>query len=120
MKSIDTAALRVTWRDAIAKVCSGAEEFVILQRGRPEAVLLSESNWLLGCTKIPVPEANQLLRAASDARSSLRAVRTAAHLRGQHTLIRKLYGTLYRDGSGAQLVAVIAPYDWVRMSLPEL
>ncbi|WP_405136943.1 hypothetical protein [Nocardia sp. NBC_01388] len=67
-----------------------------------------------------MPETNQRLRAASDARSSLRAVRMAAHRGGQHTLIRKLYGTLFRDGSAAQLVAVIAPYDWARMSLPGL
>lgn len=110
----------MAWRDVIAKARTGPEGFVILQRGRPEAVLLPESAWRLGCTRVPVPEADQRFRAASDARSSLSAVRTAAHRGGQHTLIRKLYGSLFRDGSAVQLLAVIAPYDWVRISLPEL
>ncbi|MFE3059120.1 helix-turn-helix domain-containing protein [Nocardia sp. NPDC059239] len=112
-----TAILRASWREVFAEACAGTEAFVILQRGRPEAVRLSEANWLTGCVKVSVPEWNRQRWAVSDVRSSLRAV---AHVSGRHTLIRKLYGPLLRDGSDETIDAVIAPCDWVRMSLPEL
>ncbi|WP_433562253.1 type II toxin-antitoxin system Phd/YefM family antitoxin [Nocardia sp. CA-151230] len=120
MKSIDTATLRASWRDVLAEARTGAEAFVILQHGRPEAVLLSEAEWLLGGATVPVLERDQRCWAASDVRSCLRAVRTAAHMHGRHTLIRKPYGSLFKDGSAMQFVAVIAPYEWVRQALPEL
>ncbi|MGW4244356.1 type II toxin-antitoxin system Phd/YefM family antitoxin [Nocardia sp. NPDC004722] len=120
MKSIETAILRATWRDVLAQVRAGTETYVILQHGRPEAVLMSEAQWLQGCAKVPVPEGDRRHWAASDARSCLRAVRTAADMRGQHALIRKLYGTLFKDGSARHFEAVIAPCEWVCQSLPEL
>ncbi|WP_157535314.1 hypothetical protein [Nocardia inohanensis] len=120
MESIDTATLRAEWRDHIIRVNSGAGALIVLNRGRPEAVLLSEAIWLRGCGAVPVPESDRCWRAASDVRSGLSAVRTSAHLAGQHTLIGKLYGTLYKDDSGTELQGVIAPCDWVRRALPEL
>ncbi|UFS93664.1 type II toxin-antitoxin system Phd/YefM family antitoxin [Nocardia huaxiensis] len=113
MRSIDSRALRMSWRTVLADACTGGEAYVILRRGRPEAVLVSQASWLRGCAKIPVPVANQRLIAASDARSSLSAVRTAAHTSGRHTLIRKRYGSLFRADSPAEFDAVIAPYDWL-------
>ncbi|MGW4351869.1 type II toxin-antitoxin system Phd/YefM family antitoxin [Nocardia sp. NPDC004582] len=120
MKTIDSAELRASWRVVLAAVRTGAEAFVILRHGRPEAVLLSAAQWLTGCVNVPVAEVDRRARAASDVRSGLRAVRTAAHASGQHTLIQKQYGPLFKDGSAAHVEAVIAPYDWVRRSLPEL
>lgn len=110
----------MSWRDVLAEARSGTEAIVILQHGNPQAVMLSEATWRAGCAKVPVPDQDRRVRAASDVRSGLRAVRTAAHCAGQHTLIRKLYGSLCKDTPEELLDAVIAPYDWVQRSLPEL
>lgn len=120
MESIDTATLRAEWRERLVRVNTELSALLVLNHGRPEAVLLSEATWLRGCLTVPVADADRHWRAASDVRSGLSAVRTAAYLAGQHTLIRKLYGTLYKDDSAARSQGVIAPCDWVRRALPEL
>ncbi|MEU6586139.1 hypothetical protein [Nocardia sp. NPDC046763] len=120
VKGVDTRTLRAEWRFRIGEVTADTEALVVFNRGRAEAVLLSGAAWLGGCRKIPVSERDQRYWAASDARSGLSAARTAAYVSGQHTLIRKLYGTLLESEAAAEPEAVIAPYEWALRALPEL
>ncbi|GAB2550973.1 hypothetical protein [Nocardia heshunensis] len=120
MKGLDTSTVRAEWRDILGEVYADAETFVILKHGRPEAVLLSQRAWTQGCRVLPVPDADRRYRASSDVRSGLRSVRSAAVQRGEHTLIQRLYGPLFKDPAALTIAAVVSPYSWVRRALPEL
>ncbi|MGW4249108.1 hypothetical protein [Nocardia sp. NPDC004722] len=120
MKGLDTSTVRAEWREILGEVNADAGTFVILRHGRPEAVLLSQRIWTQGCRVLPVPDADRRYRASSDVRSGLRSVRSAAVQRGEHTLIQRLYGPLFKDATAMTIAAVVSPYAWVRQALPEL
>ena len=121
VKGTDTTTLRGNWGDHLEAARADLEAYAILNRGRAEAVLLSGEAWRRGCAKVAVPEAKQQRMTSPEVRKTLRDVRLAAHIGGQHTLIPRLYaGMRTVSGDSDELEAVIAPYEWVRQALPEL
>lgn len=121
VKAVDTTTLRRDWGDRLHDAAEDAEAFAILNRGRPDAVLMSGDTWLYGCTKVPVPEANQTRIVSPEVRANLRGARDSARS-GHHILIPKRYAGIHKDpeAAAAEIEAVIAPYDWARKALPEL
>ncbi|MEV0773579.1 hypothetical protein [Nocardia salmonicida] len=111
MRSVDSKALRGSgWGDTLQNVRDG-EARAVLQRGRPEAVLLPFSLWQRGAAAVPVDESVQQTDSVRHVRDNLRTRREEAR-RGRHTMI-----TWHSD---TDPLVVLAPWEWTREALPEL
>ncbi len=99
------------WGETLERVRDGKAAVAVIQRGRPEAVLLSIAQWRRGTAAVPVPESNIQTAGIRAVRDALRAHREDAR-RGRHTLIT-WHGNPEPE-------AVMAPYAWTLEALPEL
>ena len=111
MESVPSKTLsRSGWTTTLDRVRRG-EPLAILQRGKPEAVLLPYSLWQRAADGVPVEAGEQQTHSSHDVRENLRARREDAYLRGRHTMI---------TWHGDEPEVVLAPYNWVRFALPDL
>ncbi|WP_280216687.1 hypothetical protein [Nocardia neocaledoniensis] len=129
MKGIEATKLRNGgWGDAVAAAAADEEAFAITVRGgSPEAVLLSAASWRYGRSK---PDAPAVSEDDIERQTSAKILRQLAGYRaaarsGKHILITKYEGlstsAKTADSAGDEhVVAVLAPYRWVRTALSEL
>lgn len=100
----------------------GEQVYAVRNRGHIDAVLLGRDLWLTGCDPeaggLPVDADMTQFAAFSTLRAHFSDYRMAADVSGIHTLITR-YETQHHTREDA-IVAVIAPYPWVRTALKDL
>lgn len=112
VEGLDSKQLRGSgWGETLERVRDGKAAIAVIQRGRPEAVLLSIAQWRRGTVAIHVPDSNVHTEGVKHVRDNLRARRQEAR-RGRHTLIT------WHGNHDPE--AVMAPYAWALGALPEL
>lgn len=132
MKGIEATKLRNGgWGDALEAAAADEEAFAITVRGRePEAVLLSAASWRFGRSNPSDPDAPSVSEDDIEYVSSAKILRKLAGYRaaarsGRHILITRYEGlstSAKSTGSTSDehVVAVLAPYKWVRAALDGL